>query len=858
MKNAVWLLFFCCCGVVNAQQLSPDTVITRLWQQIHCFPQEKLYLHTDKNEYVAGEKIWMKAYTVNATTHHPDSSSRYVYVDLINPFNQVALRKCFQRDSLQLIHGAFPLDDTLPGGEYTLRAYTRYMQNKEEAYFFKKRLRIYTPISQEVELDVQEAERNTYVLQCVNRLSKKPLDFNTVQVWNESEKVWTRQYERKAVFKLNPEHIEHPVVLAQIGNCREYLPLRSSNGHDCKISFLPEGGELIEGVVCKVAFKAINNEGYGEPVSGVVLNGQQDTVTVFRSLHQGMGTFSFIPQAGTHYTARYTDSSGTVKETLLPQAEKTGYSLQIMRRKSDYYVSVLHRPGMVVEPLLLIAHQRGIPRYAQLWDFSLQSLKFSETDFASGIIHFLLVDLQGNIRSERLAFRFPSGTEPQAVPDKPQYAPRHQVKIELLATDEFGKPWEGSASIAVTDNADVLPDSCCSLPAHLLLASELKGYVEAPHWYFRCANQALRQEAIDVLMLTQGWRRYHLPELLKGKFEYPQILPETSMAVTGKVTSGNKDKPVEKMKVRILSPKINLLGETMTDKDGRFRFDGIEFTDTADFWVFLPVEDMKRNTKLSVYSPPIPSACLLPASCTSFNMSNDEREYHYLQKANGRIINGQGIRHVYMEEVTVTALAKKYNTEYERFATNVISEEKIRKSGSLTIEGVIRSTLGSHLLNSSQIVFDGVLCELGETRQFILQNLSPNDIQQIDVIKPPATIGFFPNMENNSLIFITTKRGYTSVQRESRSNTVHIDLTGYTKDAEFYSPQYDSPEKQEGKTPDLRTVIHWEPDIRFRNGRASVTFYTADAQSTYSYVAEGVSDSGCTLHLSGEIEVKTP
>ena len=113
-------------------------------------------------------------------------------------------------------------------------------------------------------------------------------------------------------------------------------------------------------------------------------------------------------------------------------------------------------------------------------------------------------------------------------------------------------------------------------------------------------------------------------------------------------------------------------------------------------------------------------------------------------------------------------------------------------------------------------------------------------------------------MENNSLIFITTKRGYTSVQRESRSNTVHIDLTGYTKDAEFYSPQYDSPEKQEGKTPDLRTVIHWEPDIRFRNGRASVTFYTADAQSTYSDVAEGVSDSGCTLHLSGEIEVKTP
>lgn len=707
-------------------------------------------------------------------------------------------------------------------------------------------------------MEVRKSEGNTYVLQCVNRLSKKPLNFYTAQIWNENEKMWARQYENKAVFKLNAEHIEHPVVLAQIGNCRQYLPLRSSDGHDCEISFLPEGGQLIEGVVCKVAFKAINNEGYGEPVSGVVLNGRQDTVTVFRSLHQGMGTFSFIPQAGTHYTARYTDSSGTVKETMLPQAEKTGYSLQIIRKRSDYYVSVLHRPGMATEPLLLVVHQRGLPRYTQLWNFSLQYLKFSEADFASGIVHFLLVDLQGNIRSERLAFRFPSGAESQAVPDKPQYAPRHQVKIELQATDELGMPWEGSASLAVTDNADVLPDSCCSLPAHFLLTSELKGYVEDPHWYFRCADPTLRQEAIDVLMLTQGWRRYHLPELLKGELERPQILPETSMAVTGKVTSGNKDKPVEKMKVRIFSPKINLLGETMTDKDGRFRFDGIEFTDTADFWVFLPVEDMKRNTKLSVYSPPIPSACLLPASCTSFNMTNDEREHHYLQKANGRIINGQGIRHVYMEEVTVTASAKKYNTEYERFATNVIPEEKIRRSGSLTIEGVIRSTLGSYLLDHAQIVFDGVLCELAETRQFILQNMLPSDIEQIDVIKPPATIGFFPNMGDHSLIFITTKRGYTSVQRESRSNTVHIDLAGYTKNAEFYSPQYDSPEKQDRKTPDLRTVIHWEPDIRFRNGRASVTFYTADTQSTYSYVAEGISNSGCTLHLTGEIDVKKP
>ena len=858
VRNVVWLLAFCWCCVVNAQQLSPDTVISRLWQQIHLFPQEKLYLHTDRNEYVAGEKIWIKAYIVNATTHRPDSSSRYVYVDLINPFNQVALRRCFRRDSLQLIHGAFPLDDTLPGGDYTLRAYTRYMQNKEEAYSFKKHLRVLTPISQEVELKIQRTEGQTYILQCVSRDSREPQTFYSAQVWSETGKLWTRQHDRDVAFKLDPNLLKHSVVLAQVGNCRQYLPLCPFGRHDYDVSFLPEGGQLIEGAVCKVAFKAVNNEGYGESVSGVVLNGCQDTVTVFRSLHQGMGTFSFIPQAGKCYIARCTDSSGIVKEIVLPQVEKTGYSLQVMQRKSDYYVSVLHHPDMVVEPLILVVHQRGLPRYAQLWNFSFQSLKFAEKDFSSGIVHFLLVDLRGNIRSERLAFRFPSGEKSQAVPDKPRYASRHLVRLELQAIDEQGMPWEGSASLAVTDNADVLPDSCCSLPAYLLLSSEVKGYVEDPHWYFRWPDSVLRQEAVDVLMLTQGWRRYHLPKLFRGKYESPQISPETSMAVEGSVTSGGKGRPVEKMKVRVLAPEINLLEDTATDKDGRFVLKGFEFADTVNFWVSLPLEDIRRSTRLSVCSPSVPPACSLPLSFSSFVETDNKRKSSHLRKANGRIVNGQGIRHVYMEEVTVTAPRKIYHTEYERYATHTVSEGRIRKSGSSTIEGVIRSMLGGHLLNSAQIVFDGVLCELKENVRFILQDLPPSDIQQIDVIKSPASIGFFGGVMSD-LIIITTKRGETSMRKSGLpANMAHVDLIGYTRETEFYSPKYDSPEKQNGQTPDLRTVIHWKPDVCFRNGRASVCFYTADTQGAYSYVVEGVSNNGCTLRMIGEIGVGMP
>lgn len=781
MKKIYIILSLLWCCLINAQQLSPDTIINRLWQQIHIFPQEKIYLHTDKNEYIAGEKMWIKAYVVNATTHQPDTVSRYIYAEIISPLDQIAARVCFRRDSLQLLHGSLQLNDTLPGGKYTLRAYTRYMQNLDESYFFKKQIRIISPMAKEPSLP------------------------STIQ--------------------------------------EEY-----------DVAFLPEGGQLVEGVLCKVAFKSINAHGYGEDISGVILNDKQDTITTFSSLYKGMGAFSFIPQTGMQYIARYTNSAGKMKESILPKAEQSKYALQITRKKDDFYVSVLHSSNKISEPIFLVVHQRGLPRYAQIWDSSLRYLKFSETDFSSGIINFLITDLYGNVISERLAFKLPSKAMSSVRSDCLQYTPRQKVQLELQATDEQGMPWEGTASIAVTDNADVYPDSCNSIISNLLLTSELKGFIENPNWYFQYPESTLKREAIDILMLTQGWRRYDISQILKGKNEIPELFPETSMSITGTVTSSNKNKATENINVSILSPKLNLLKNVTTDNNGKFSLQGLEFADTIDFWVSIPKESMKRNTKLSICHPPIPSAHSLPISHFKTLCPDNKRELNYLQKTKNRITYEQGIRHIYIDEVTITASRKKYQTEYERFATRVITEEKIQKNGSPTIEGVISSFIGRHLLNNSQLVFDGVLCELKENAQYILQTLPPSDIQQIDIIKPPATIGFFNVGANTNLIFITTKRGYTHINKDnSPNNMIHFNLTGYTSNAEFYSPQYDR--KQEDLKQDLRTTIYWKPDLKFSNGKANVTFYTADTPSTYTIIAEGISNNGYTLRVTGEINL---
>lgn len=100
-----------------------------------------------KLDYVAGETIWVRAFLTDATTHIPSYRSRYVYVELVNPFNAVEQRVRLRQDSLNLIHGHVTLSNSLASGNYSLRAYTHYMKSQGEDYFFRKSIKIISPYS---------------------------------------------------------------------------------------------------------------------------------------------------------------------------------------------------------------------------------------------------------------------------------------------------------------------------------------------------------------------------------------------------------------------------------------------------------------------------------------------------------------------------------------------------------------------------------------------------------------------------------------------------------------------------------------------------------------------------------------
>ncbi|HEX6915818.1 MAG TPA: MG2 domain-containing protein, partial [Chitinophagaceae bacterium] len=104
------------------------------------FPQEKVFVQTDRSWYVGGETIWMKAWcTLDGS---PSFLSRILYVDIVNADGAVIGKKMYKLDSMASTPADFVIPYDLKSGNYRINAYTLWMLNFPD-YVFSKDVFIY-------------------------------------------------------------------------------------------------------------------------------------------------------------------------------------------------------------------------------------------------------------------------------------------------------------------------------------------------------------------------------------------------------------------------------------------------------------------------------------------------------------------------------------------------------------------------------------------------------------------------------------------------------------------------------------------------------------------------------------------
>ncbi len=151
------LIFLLLGSIQNTVAAISDSIATKYQLQLELYPQEKLYLQTDRPVYMQGDRIWFRVHQVDAATHCPVLLSRYVYAELIGSEDTVVTRVKL-RPFENVFSGYIDVPKEASSGKYHVRAYTNYMRNWGSDYFFIREITVGT-----LGAGVKEEENTTTV-----------------------------------------------------------------------------------------------------------------------------------------------------------------------------------------------------------------------------------------------------------------------------------------------------------------------------------------------------------------------------------------------------------------------------------------------------------------------------------------------------------------------------------------------------------------------------------------------------------------------------------------------------------------------------------------------------------------------
>lgn len=863
-----------------------DSTITNMAKQLTLYPKEKLHLHIDRSTYLPGDTLWIKAYTVHSAFHTPLPMSRYVYVELLNPVDSLVQRVKLRRDSLEQISGYLPIPHRLPEGVYGLRAYTRHMLQEGEDYLYKRSLQI-APRPEWIHARLvatssKAGRKTTFNFALSDNVGKGIAIPEADIVLSQGKTSAVRCHNDKVTAMFNTNDTAHNksylLRLSGFGipAYERYFAL-STGQEDYDISFYPEGGYLISNAECRIAYKALDISGNSIEVRLSVQDDAGHVLFTDSTLHDGMGRFAFTPEAGRKYKVMATNRHQQNKAFNLPVVQEAAYALRTeMRVGHQLHVTVLSSIGMPTDNLLLVLCTRGVPLYvAPVMD---KNTVIDLADCPSGIIQCLLLDSRFNKLSERLCFnRRPAHVQYRWHTDKPVYNPKEQVQAQLCLTDSLSRPLRGSFSVSVTDSLAGVTDTSHNILSSFFLTSELKGYIDSPAFYFG-SNNPVASQALDLLLMTHGWKRYNLPHIMKGKLEQSGEQPETACSISGRLRTKGLLGKTKQGEVTLINATNKFLRSTLSTQEGAFRFNDFEFPDGIEFTLRAKSveEDKKKRQKLLVEVDPdkfAKQSLQIPQEMIPSG-SNGRTAPIYYGKPFVTYI--RGMAHVLLNTITVKP-ALWGSTDYHEMNRHEIASLKTKSLSKLLKQFGIKSVRK----NNTDCLFYNKLWVMVFINGFpyyagALEYISPEDVESMQFIGDMNPryfqlwvcngMSFNPYSKTtqekipvldlalkstfdprNISIFQHLGSGYYSHGFEPythQTDGMSIYPLGYQTPVEFYSPKYES--KQESETDEVHPTLFWQPNLQTdEEGCTAFSFYTpSNAPTTLNVTIEGVSDKG--------------
>lgn len=786
------LLFLC--SRVFSQKLTTASVIDQLKSYSEKAVQEKLFLHTDKDFYVAGEIVWFKIYYTDGSFHKPLDFSKVAYAEILNEKNEAVLQTTV---ALEPGHGngSFYLPTSLATGNYSIRAYTRWMRNFDEGYFFEKKITIVNTLK--------------------NPEPAKPGDTVGVSInfFPEGGNLVTG-LRSKIGFEIidgyGNANTSQGFILNKSGDTViGFRPLKFGVGN---FDFTPEDGNAYKAVIVFSDGRVVNkslpeifNVGYvmtvtekDEQIKIIIKSKKKPTgqnneqillvshtrqvpgIAEIRSMNdQDSVVFQVdkkkIGKGITHFTA-FNGNNKPICERLFFIKPTRTVSINVQTDKETYK----NREEINVSLNAKYFSGKGSSLNSSASVFSFDTLQMSEqSDIFSYM--WLASDLPGKIESA--GYYFSDDPDASMAADNLMLTHgwrRFKWNDVLQARDNFvkylpeinGQLIEGRVKDIRTQKPGQKINTYLSVTGH-------------PFGFYTSQSDEHGNVLYEV----------------KDFYGTRQIIAQPGMEVDS-FYKVEISKPYSETISRRKFPPYSLTAnvkEQLLEKS-----------------IDMQVQNIYSADSLRFFIEPITADTLPFYGETSHSYKLDDYK-----------------RFTTMEEVL-----REYVTE--------IGVSMHRGKPSLKIfDPAAHEYYDSHSL----VLVDGVA--LTDPDKIFLYD--PLKVKKLDVISDRYVSG---RSTFKGIVSFTTYEG-TFDAFDLNTNLVAIDYNGLQLQREFYSPVYKSKEQIESRKPDLRNTLLWLPDITTdKNGKASIQFYTADRKGKYMIVVQGMNENGDFVSAMKPFEVK--
>lgn len=424
-------------------------------------------------------------------------------------------------------------------------------------------------------------------------------------------------------------------------------------------------------------------------------------------------------------------------------------------------------------------------------------------------------------------------------------------------------------SFAVTDGS-LPPESATSIGSEILLNSELKGHIENPRHYFENPD-AQTDSDLDLLMMTQGWRRYESADMLSGvlpEFEFPI---EQYQTISGHVEHSFNRHP-KGMKVALFLPKTLEMAEIELGDSSRFNI-SLDFIDGTPFTLEAQTKSGGvRTTSIHIDDPRLPKV----SSLKGFEGHSDQDSSRVQTFAD---FTGKQPRAVSLldtqtlNEVSVTARKNAHWTNRSKAEPYRGYQEGDEKIGQFpTMESMLRSLsvkirtstrnggglpephFGEYVMNQfipTPVFIDGFRSEQSE-----VFTLNPQNVNSIEYFRPGDSNVASYDMDAiyTGLLLVNTKYGNEG-GRTPQPSWTNISPLGYRSSVEFYVPKYPVTDRNQSSPADYRATLYWNPAMRLDSGPTHIDIYNPPALKSINLTLQGITPEGRIIDITRNIQL---